>query len=229
MLKFLAMSFKGYKKKWTNKEFKNTFAEKTIVSEGCEVMNSRMGFYSRIKSFAHLRDSTLGDYSVVSNTTHINATDVGKFGSIGYGNYIGLWEHNLFVSTHSFYLYEGCGGFVKGYQSYEKDKVRTKVGNDVWTGANAVILKGVSIDDGAVVGAGSVVTKDVPPYAIVVGNPARVLKYRFNDEDIKFLLKVKWWNFERGIIQEMVNKKVWNSIDSFRGYCGDLTGCREKG
>ena len=213
------MSIKNYKNIWAKKKYKNIFSKKTIISEGSEVINSKMGYYSRVKSFAHLRNSTLGDYSTISNATYINATDIGKFDSIGYGNYIGLWEHNLFVSTHSFYLYEDSGGFVKGYQSYEKDKIRTKVGNDVWTGANAVIFKGVTIGDGAVVGAGSVVTKNVPPYAIVVGNPAKVLRYRFKDEDIQYLLKVKWWYFERKIIQDMVNKKIWNSIESFQNYC----------
>ena len=212
------MSFKDYKKEWSKASYNNIFGEKTVVSQGCEVMNSKMGYYSRLKSLCHLRDSTLGDYSIVSNAAYINATDIGKFNSIGYGNYIGLWEHNLYVTTHSFYLYEGSGGFVEGYQSYEKDKIRTKIGNDIWTGANAVILKGVSIGDGAVVGAGSIVTKDVPPYAIVVGNPARIIKYRFNEKDISFLLKIKWWNFEHDLIQNMVDKKVWYSIEALKTF-----------
>ena len=172
------MSFQNQKQKWSDKKYNNIFAEKTIVSENCEVMNSQMDYYSRIKALCHLRDSNLGDYSIISNSTYVNASDIGKFNSIGYGNYIGLWEHNLLVTTHSFYLYEGSGGFVKGYKSYEKDKVRTKIGNDVWTGANVVVLKGVNIGDGAVIGASSVVTKDVPPYAIVVGNPAKIIRYR---------------------------------------------------
>jgi acetyltransferase-like isoleucine patch superfamily enzyme len=212
------MSFENQKQKWSDKKYNNIFADKTIVSENCEVMNSKMNYYSRIKSLCHLRDSNLGDYSIVSNSTYINASDIGKFNSIGYGNYIGLWEHNLLVTTHSFYLYEGSGGFVKGYKSYEKDKIRTKIGNDVWTGANVVILKGVNIGDGAVVGASSVVTKDIPPYAIVVGNPAIVLRYRFTDEEIKFLLKIKWWNYKRKLIQEMVDKKVWNSIETLKDF-----------
>lgn len=212
------MSFKNYKKEWSKESYNNIFGEKTFVSQGCEVMDSKMGYYSRLKSLCHLRNSALGDYSIVSNAAYINATDIGKFNSIGYGNYIGLWEHNLYVTTHSFYLYEGSGGFVEGYQPYEKDKIRTKIGNDVWTGANAVILKGVSIGDGAVVGAGSIVTKDVPPYAIVTGNPAKILRYRFNEKDIAFLKKIKWWNFERELIQDMVNNKVWDSIDKLKEY-----------
>ena len=79
-------------------------------------------------------------------------------------------------------------------------------------------MKGVSIGDGAVVGAGSIVTKDVPPYAIVTGNPAKILRYRFNEKDIAFLKKIKWWNFERELIQDMVNNKVWDSIDKLKEY-----------
>ena len=216
------MGLNNQKEKWSSKKYNNIFSDNAIVSEGCEIMNSEMGYYSRIKPFSHLRDSILGDYSIVSNATYINATDIEKFDSIGYGNYIGLWEHNLFVTTHSFYLYEGSGGFVDGYQSYEKDHIRTIIGNDVWTGANVVVLKGVTIGDGAVIGAGSVVTKDVPPYAIVVGNPGKILRYRFNEKDISLLLKVKWWNFDRKLIQDMVNKEVWNSISKLKDYLNKI-------
>jgi len=216
------MNFKNYKKKWVAKEFNNSFAEKAVVSLGCEVVNSNMGYYSRIKPSCHLRDTNLGDYSIVSNSTHVNATDIGKFDSIGYGNYIGLWEHNLYVTTHSFYLYETSGGFVKGYKNYEKDAIRTKICNDVWTGANVVILKGVCVGDGAIIGAGSVVTKDVPPYAIVVGNPARKLRYRFGKADIEYLINLKWWDLKKEIIQDMTEKNLWDSLDKIKNYLSDL-------
>ena len=218
------MDIKDYKKKWESKKFNNSFSEQTVVSYGCEVVNSNMGYCSRIKPSCQLRDSNLGDYSIVSNSTYISATDIGKFDSIGYGNYIGLWEHNLYVTTHSFYLYETSGGFVKGYKNYEKDEIRTKICNDVWTGANVVILKGVCVGDGAIVGAGSVVTKDVPPYAIVVGNPARKLRYRFSKADIEYLLHVKWWNLKKEIIQDMTDKNLWDSLDRIKNYLSDF-GC----
>lgn len=69
-----------------------------------------------------------------------------------------------------------------------------EIGNDVWIGAGAIILHKVSIADGAVIGTGAVVTKDIPPYAIAVGNPAKVIRYRFSDEYIKQLLDIQWWN-----------------------------------
>ena len=69
------------------------------------------------------------------------------------------------------------------------------IGNDVWIGRNVIIISGVKIGDGSVIGAGSVVTKDVPPYAIAAGNPAKIVRMRFDEETIKKLLKIEWWNW----------------------------------
>jgi len=178
-----------------------------------------MGHHSRLKPYTELRNSALGDYSIVSSFTLINGADIGKFNSLGPNSAIGLWEHNFWVSTHSFYLSESCGGFVKGFSAYEADPIRVRLGNDIWTGAGINILKGVTIGDGAVIGAGAVVTKDVEPYAIVVGNPHRVVRYRFEKEDIDFLLALKWWDFDRKRIQDMVDNKVWASLDKLKAYC----------
>jgi tetrahydrodipicolinate N-succinyltransferase len=129
-----------------------------------------------------------------------------------------LWEHNREVTTHSFYLFETSGRFVNGYVEYDLDKVKTFIGNDVWVAANSVILKGISVGNGAIIGAGAVVTKDVPPYAIVVGNPARVIKYRFDQETVEFLQKTEWWNLSRATLQEMVDHKVFFSMERFKKF-----------
>jgi acetyltransferase-like isoleucine patch superfamily enzyme len=76
------------------------------------------------------------------------------------------------------------------------------IGNDVWIGAGAQILSGVKIADGAIVGAGAIVTKDVPPYAIVAGNPAKIIKYRFDKATIDYLMELQWWNWPLEKIQE---------------------------
>ena len=163
-------------------------------------------------------DSDLGAYSYISQNSLVNKTQVGKFCSIGHGTYIGLWEHNMAVSTHSFYLYESSGNLVKGYKDYDKCALSTYLGNDVWVGANSVILKGRSIGDGAIVGAGSVVTRDVPPYAIAVGNPAKIVKYRFPPDDIAFLLRLQWWDAPREILQEMVERQLFNAMEDLREF-----------
>ena len=80
-----------------------------------------------------------------------------------------------------------------------------RIGSDVWIGSNACILRGLAVGDGAVIGAGSVVTKDVPPYAVVVGNPARVLKYRFSEEVIARLLRLEWWNMPDEVLRKHVS------------------------
>jgi len=190
--------------------------EHVSISPLAVVRNSIFHDYARIKDYAELIDSELGAYSYVSQNSIVNKTIVGKFCSIGHGTYVGLWEHNMSVSTHSFYLYETSGDFVKGYKSFDKCAISTSVGNDVWLGANCVILKGCIIGDGAIVGAGSVVTRDVPPYGIAVGNPAKVVKYRFPPEEVAFLLKLQWWNASREILQEMVNSQVFSTLDDLK-------------
>ncbi len=90
----------------------------------------------------------------------------------------------------------------------------TIIGNDVVIFYNAIILSGVKIGDGAVVGAGAVVTKDVPPYAIVAGNPARIIKYRFSEEQIKALLRIRWWDWSVEEIKAF-EEYFYGDVDTF--------------
>ncbi len=96
-----------------------------------------------------------------------------------------------------------------------KNNGKITVGNDVWFGANSTILSGVSIGDGAVIAAGAVVTKDVPDYAIVGGVPAKVIRYRFDQEKIRKLKEIAWWNFNEEKVVENLNKIVTSDIESF--------------
>jgi acetyltransferase-like isoleucine patch superfamily enzyme len=100
------------------------------------------------------------------------------------------------VATYAFRERDGIGPAEPN--SFSKGDV--VIGNDVWIGWNATILSGVTIGDGAVIGARAVVRKDVPPYAIALGNPARVARYRFTPAQIARLLEVKWWDWDRGRI-----------------------------
>ena len=92
-----------------------------------------------------------------------------------------------------------------------------EVGNDVWIGMNVMIKGGVKISDGAIIGAGSIVTKDVPPFAIVVGSPAKILKYRFEADVIDKILSSKWWNLEDDVLQDKIdlfkNEEFFKSND----------------
>ena len=92
------------------------------------------------------------------------------------------------------------------------------IGNDVWLGNDVSIMSGVTIGDGATIGAYSVVAKDVPPYSIVVGNPGKVIRKKFNDEDIEFLLDLKWWDLENDIINNILPILCSGNIEELKNY-----------
>lgn len=89
------------------------------------------------------------------------------------------------------------------------------IGNDVWIGRDVIILDGVKIGNGAIIGAGAVVAKDVPDYAVVVGNPAKIIKYRFNQEEIKKLLDSKWWELDKEDIENIISLFYSKDVDKF--------------
>ena len=131
--------------------------------------------------------SRIGSYNYIGNGTMTLNMEMGNFCSIANNVKIGQMEHDIScvsTSTHIFPEITKKSGF----------STPTTIGNDVWIGANAIVLQGISVGDGAVIGAGAVVTKDVPPYAIVGGVPAKIIKYRFNEETIKNIQESQWWN-----------------------------------
>jgi chloramphenicol O-acetyltransferase type B len=158
---------------------------------------------------------TYGNPKVYPYSCGADATlRVGAFCSIGFGVKIFLGgEHRLdWVTTYPFNVRWKKGRGIKGHP---KTKGDVRIGNDVFIGAETLILSGVNIGDGAVIGARAVVTKDVPPYAVAVGNPARVVKKRFNEETIGCLLKVKWWDWEDGRIEKALPMLLNSDIGAF--------------
>ena len=122
---------------------------------------------------------------------------IGRFCSFSSGVRILLSaEHQ--VSSITTYPFDVIWGGANGPPS----KGDIVIGNDVWVGYGAIILSGVTIGDGAVIGAGAVVASDVPPYAVVIGNPAKIVKHRFDSSNIEYLLKLKWWNWPIDKIRE---------------------------
>jgi len=196
----------------------NSIHPTATIANDCIVNNSALLQYSRLKRNVEFRDSQLGEYSYVSSGSFVINTHIDKFTSIGPSCFIGLWEHNTEVSTHSFYLYETSGFFVKGYENYKKDHIRTFIGSDVWIGANVSIKKGIHIGHGSIIGSSSVITKDIDPYSIVVGNPGKIIKYRFKKEDVKLLLHTCWWNFPREELQKMVDSRLFHDFELFKEY-----------
>ena len=132
----------------------------------------------------------IGDYTYI-NSGYIYNCIIGKYCSIGNNVSIGPGEH--IVSKISTFPINNLVFNQKDFSEL-KPTIPTIIGHDVWIGNNAVILQNVMVGDGAVVAAGAVVTKNVPPYAIVGGVPAKVIKYRFDEDIISKLLKIEWWN-----------------------------------
>jgi acetyltransferase-like isoleucine patch superfamily enzyme len=170
--------------------------------------------FNSIGSNCYLYHCELGSYTYLSSGVSMMNTKVGRFCSIASQVGISLGKHpaSKFVSTHPvfFSLNRQCGTTFADKQYFE-EMVNTVVGNDVWIGYNAIILDGVVIGDGAIIGAGAVVTKNVPAYAIVAGNPAKIIRYRFTEEEIEFLLKFKWWEKDPVWIEE--NFKLFHDVN----------------
>jgi virginiamycin A acetyltransferase len=166
------------------------------VSSNTVSIRAKLGRKCSIASGTEIYGETvLGDYSYISGPgSYVEDAEIGKFCSIARGVTIGVSDHDYsLVSSHPF-LFDKAYRIVKD-PPMETNKARPVIGNDVWIGMGSYVLRGVTIGDGAVIAANSVVTKDVAPYSIVAGSPARHVKYRFSESVIKGLLEIKWWDW----------------------------------
>jgi acetyltransferase-like isoleucine patch superfamily enzyme len=139
--------------------------------------------------------SNIGEYSRIRHFSTVYFATIGKFTSIGRNARIGIGQHptSLLSTNLIFYKMNPISNKWVKPITYEEYKP-IFIGNDVWVGESSMIMGGVKIGDGAIVAARSVVTKDVPAYAVVAGVPAKVVKYRFDEETIKRMLEIKWWD-----------------------------------
>lgn len=181
-----------------------------IIDVGC-CINEQSVIEPRthLLSSSIINNSRIASYTYIGNNCIIQNTNIGSFCSIANEVFIGLGKHpsENFSTSPLFYrvqnplyiqLVDTNSDFVE-YQPVE-------IGHDVWIGARAIILDGVTIGHGSIVAANSVVTKDVAPYAIVGGVPAKLIKYRFSNEKIEKLLDSCWWKEDIDTIKKQIGK-----------------------
>ncbi len=147
----------------------------------------------------------LGSHSYFLGTDHGDDTVVGNFSSIAGGTYIHGPDNHACVLNHDLVSCFDFGDFGADFTKSGQARKTVTIGNDVWIGEHVQILSGVNIGDGVIVGAHTVVGKDVPPYAVIVGNPYKIVRYRFSPKIIEVLLRIKWWNWDDGVIRERLS------------------------
>jgi len=177
------------------------------------------GIYNTIYDNVILNEVKLGDFTYVASNTAISKANIGKFCSIGPNCKIGLGKHpaEKFVSSHPIFFSTLKQAQITFSDKNYFDEFETiTIGNDVWIGTDVIVVDGVTIGDGVIIGAGSVVTKDIPPYAIVGGVPAKIIRYRFNNNEIKRLLEIKWWDWNLETIRR--NYLKFHNIQEFIKY-----------
>lgn len=195
------------------KNLRNPATSLLTIIDHKSIINHR----ARINRLVKLVNSSVGKYSYVGEKTWLVNTDVGNFCSISWRCNIGLASHSLdTLSTSPIFTEQSNGtGYSWTDTQIHHSGSKTIIGNDVWIGYNVLIKAGVTVGDGAVIGAGSIVTKDIPPYAIVAGVPAKVIRFRFPDETINKLLDLKWWNLPDEMLKSNIDhfQKQSDNID----------------
>lgn len=185
---------------------------------GSSIVNTEFGYDSKVESGSNVFNSRFGRHSFAGYNCEISHSEIGSFCSIGNNVILNPGVHPINWVSTSPVFYSGKDSVKVKYANFDKVKRRSLViGSDVWIGSNVVVMGGVNIGHGAIIGASSVVTKNVPPYAIVGGVPAKILKYRFDENLIEELLQSKWWELDENELKKVASKfmEPRNFLDNF--------------
>jgi phosphonate metabolism protein (transferase hexapeptide repeat family) len=189
------------------------------VHGSATLRNAALGRFTELKERVQLLDSTLGDYSYMERDAEAIYAEIGKFCAIAAATRINALNHPTGrISQHKItYRPNEYFAGAKLDKAFREERIAQKVviGHDVWIGHGAILLPGVSIGHGAVVAAGAVVTKDVAPYAIVAGIPARFIKWRFPSEISTRIIALSWWDWEHEKLARAVDDMRAMNVEAF--------------
>jgi phosphonate metabolism protein (transferase hexapeptide repeat family) len=162
----------------------------------------------------------MGDYSYITNDGNVIYSQIGKFCSFAAMVRINPGNHPMHRAAQHHFTYRsrqfGMGEDDTDVFGWRRTKM-VAIGHDVWIGHGAIVLAGVTIGNGAVVGAGSVVTKDVPPYTIVAGVPAKMIRLRFSNTIQEAMERIRWWDWSHQQLKDALNDFRKMNIDAFCG------------
>lgn len=172
-----------------------------VVADNSDILRSRLGNYVEVGRRNLIIGTSMGTGSYTGSNSVVKNAEIGKYCCISWNASIGGDSHNYRAASllDDPHWEKALGVSFARDEGYNGSK-RCLIGNDVWIGASANILSGVKVGDGSVVGSGAVVVKDVPPYSIVAGVPAKVIKPRFSKEIAERLLRIRWWDWEGEVI-----------------------------
>jgi phosphonate metabolism protein (transferase hexapeptide repeat family) len=196
-----------------------TLSTDPTIDPSARVKDCSLGAYTEVGARTILLEVTMGDYSYVVNDSQITYTTIGKFCSIAAMTRVNPGNHPMQRATQAHFTYRSSAYFPGAADEAEffdwRRQHRVHIGHDVWIGHGAVILPGRNVGTGAVVAAGAIVTKDVPAYTIVGGNPARIIRRRFPESVADRLANLAWWNWDRGQLREALPDFRKLDIDEF--------------
>ena len=208
---------------------KKRLGAKPLVHETSVVRDSRFGKFCKVGARTTVIESVFGDYSYAVNDCEIVYSEIGKFVSIGALVGLNPANHPMERAAQAHFTYRSWQYFEDlADETEEFDKRRAQrvtIGHDVWIGRAAIVLPGRSIGNGAIVGAGAVVTKDVAPYTIVAGNPARVIRRRFDEATAERLDRLAWWDWSHAQLRKAVPEFRALSAEAF---LDRWEGCEER-
>jgi phosphonate metabolism protein (transferase hexapeptide repeat family) len=183
-----------------------------VIDPTANVRDAVLGRYTEIGARTVFAESTLGDYSYVVSDSNIIYTTIGKFCSIAAHTRINPGNHPMQRASQAHFTYRASAYFEDAQDEAAffdwRRSTPVTIGHDVWIGHGAIVLAGRNIGTGAVVAGGAVVTKDVPDYTIVAGNPARIIRRRFPEEITGRLKALAWWDWEHAALR--------TALDDFR-------------